>query len=125
VGDAVLAADAVEQHLGRVRAEPAGEHLAVVREDLVGDPVALQGGDKTRQTLRALARSTSPAAPQNREWSSRPVRTLSSRPSASQTPPITSSCHNSIGRSRSHRRQAALRRRRATGSINCWRTSAR
>jgi hypothetical protein len=27
VGDALLAADAVEQHLGRVRAEPAGEHL--------------------------------------------------------------------------------------------------
>ena len=44
MGDALLAADTVEQHLGRVRTEPTGEHLAVVSEDLVGDPVALQGG---------------------------------------------------------------------------------
>ena len=42
----MLAADAVEQHLGRVRAEPAGEHLAIVSEDLVREPVLLQGGDK-------------------------------------------------------------------------------
>ena len=46
MGDAVLAADAAEQHLGWVRAKPAGEHLAVVGEDLVGEPVALQSGDK-------------------------------------------------------------------------------
>jgi hypothetical protein len=46
MGDAVLAADAVEQDLGRVRAEPAGEHLAVVGQHLVWEPVALQGGDK-------------------------------------------------------------------------------
>jgi hypothetical protein len=38
MGDALLAADAVEQHLGRVRAQAAGEHLAVVSEDLVRDP---------------------------------------------------------------------------------------
>jgi hypothetical protein len=38
MGDALLAADAVEQHLGRVRTEPTGEHLAVVGEDLVGTP---------------------------------------------------------------------------------------
>jgi hypothetical protein len=46
MGDALLAADAVEQHLGRMRAQAAGEHLAVVSEDLVRDPIPLQGGGK-------------------------------------------------------------------------------
>ena len=44
VGDPVLAADTVEQHLGRVGAEPAGEHLAVVGQQLLGAAVAGQGG---------------------------------------------------------------------------------
>jgi hypothetical protein len=44
VGDAALAAAAVEQHLGWVGAEPAGEHLAVVGEDFLGGAVAGQGG---------------------------------------------------------------------------------
>src|SRR5918994_5774029 len=38
--DAVLPADSVEQHLYGLRPEPAGEYLAVVGQDLVGDPVA-------------------------------------------------------------------------------------
>jgi hypothetical protein len=46
MGDAVLAADPIEQDLGRVRAEPAGEHLAVVGQHLIWEPVALQSGDK-------------------------------------------------------------------------------
>jgi hypothetical protein len=40
VADAVLPADSVEQHLYGLRPEAAGEHLAVVGQDLVGDPVA-------------------------------------------------------------------------------------
>jgi hypothetical protein len=42
VGDAVLPADPVEEHLDRLRAEAAGEDLAVVGEDLVRDPVTVQ-----------------------------------------------------------------------------------
>jgi hypothetical protein len=38
VADALFAADAVEQDLGRVGAEAAGEHLAVVGEHLLGVP---------------------------------------------------------------------------------------
>jgi hypothetical protein len=38
--DPVLPADPVEQHLDVTRGEPAGEHLAVVGEDLLGDTVA-------------------------------------------------------------------------------------
>jgi hypothetical protein len=44
VDDAVLAADAVEQHLTRMGSEPAGEHLAVVSQQLLGHPVTGQGG---------------------------------------------------------------------------------
>jgi hypothetical protein len=43
VGDPLFAADTVEQHLGRVGAESAGEHLAVVGEDFLGGAVAGQG----------------------------------------------------------------------------------
>ncbi|HEU4397321.1 MAG TPA: hypothetical protein VFU54_05720 [Actinomycetota bacterium] len=44
VGDPLFAADAVEQHLGRVGAEPAGEHLAVIGQQLLRAAVAVQGG---------------------------------------------------------------------------------
>ena len=104
MGDAVLPADLVEQHLGLRPAEPAGEHLAVVGEDLLGHPVAAQGlRRRTPHTGRAVARTMTRAQTQNREWSSTPVSTLHSVPSASSTPPTTSICHNSIGRPRSHR----------------------
>jgi hypothetical protein len=73
VGDALFAADGVEQDLGWVGAEAAGEDLAVVGEDFLGGAVVGQAAVKLRQTLRALARSMSPAATQNREWSSMPV----------------------------------------------------
>jgi hypothetical protein len=43
VGDPVLSQDALEQDLTADAAEPTGEALAVVSEDLVGDPVASQG----------------------------------------------------------------------------------
>jgi hypothetical protein len=125
VGDPLFAAAAVEQHLGRVGAEAAGEDLAVVGEDFLGGAVAGQAWVKTRQTLWALARSTSPAMTQNREWSSRPVTALSSRPSVSQIPPMTSSCHSSIGRGRSQRRELALARRRGWGWMRPLRTRAR
>jgi hypothetical protein len=46
VGDAVLAADAVEQHLPRMGGEAAGEHLAIVSEQLLGHAMAGQGGSE-------------------------------------------------------------------------------
>ena len=42
--DPVLAADPIEQHLGVLQAEPAGEDLAVVGEDLLGNPVGAHRG---------------------------------------------------------------------------------
>jgi hypothetical protein len=104
MGDTALAADAVEQHLAGMRAKPAGEDLAVVGEQLLRAAMAVQGSPEHSADGGALARSTSPAAMQNREWSSMPVTALSSRPSASQIPPMMSICHSSIGRSRSQRR---------------------
>ena len=35
-----LPADAVKKHLALARAQPPGEHLAVVGEDLIGDAIA-------------------------------------------------------------------------------------
>src|SRR5207253_8738921 len=43
VADATLTADAVEQRRGGKRRIAAGEHLAVVGEDLIGNSVTLQG----------------------------------------------------------------------------------
>jgi hypothetical protein len=57
-----------------------------------------------RQTARPVARGTTAAMTQNREWSSTPVTILVSDPSASRMPSTMSSCHSSIGRSRCHRR---------------------
>jgi hypothetical protein len=42
MGDAVLAAQTVEQHLSGQRTEACSEDLAVVGEDLVGDAVVAQ-----------------------------------------------------------------------------------
>ena len=44
VGDPVLAADLVEEHLGVVAPEAPGEDLAVVGQDLLGHPPAREGG---------------------------------------------------------------------------------
>ena len=43
MGDALFTADAVEQDLGRVGAEAAGEHLAIVGQQLLRGAVAGQG----------------------------------------------------------------------------------
>ena len=48
VGDPVLPADPVEQDLDGLGSEPAREDLAVVGEDLVGDPVATKRGREHR-----------------------------------------------------------------------------
>jgi hypothetical protein len=48
---------------------------------------------KARQTARAVARVTTVAMTQNREWSSIPVMTLHSRPSARNRLVVTSICH--------------------------------
>jgi hypothetical protein len=50
-----------------------------------------------------VARVTSLAITQNREWSSMPEMSLASVPSASITEPMMSSCHSSIGTGRSQR----------------------
>ena len=53
----VLPADPVEEHLNRRVEEPAGEHLAVVGQDLFWHPVGLQRGDQpVTDRLRPLSR---------------------------------------------------------------------
>jgi len=69
-------------------------------------------------TARAVARATTAAMTQNREWSSIPVMILHSRPSARNKLAVTSSCHSSIAEDRSHRRYWSRRLRRGTGSIS-------
>ena len=54
-----------------------------------------------------------------------PVTTFTSQPSERWTPPITSICHSSIARPRSHRRKSLRFRLRLAGSISPLRTSAR
>jgi hypothetical protein len=73
----------------------------------------------------AVARATTLAEVQNREWSSRPVMTEHSVPSSSFTPPTTSICHSSMARERSQRRLSPRWRRRLEGSSSLWRTNAR
>ena len=84
--------------------EAAGEHLAVVREDLGR---ALRGVRIAKANAshvgRAVARATTNADTQNREWSSTPVTIFASEPSTRRTPPTMSICHSSIDRARSQR----------------------
>ncbi|SIS03593.1 hypothetical protein SAMN05444858_1485 [Micromonospora avicenniae] len=63
-----------------------------------GTPNRCKASAKARQTARPVARLTTWAMTQKREWSSTPVTTLASVPSASMIPPTMSICHNSIGR---------------------------
>jgi hypothetical protein len=60
-GRAVLAADPVEQHFDGLRAESAGERLAVVGQDLVGDPrPAKRGRDHGAHGLGRRLRDEAP-----------------------------------------------------------------
>src|SRR6185312_11886263 len=68
-----------------------------------GTPWRRSASPSARQTGRAVARSTTLAHTTNREWSSIPVTILTSAPPARCTRPITSICHRSIARPRSHR----------------------
>ena len=63
-----------------------------------GTPWSRMASTKWPHTARDRACSSSPAQTQNLEWSSIPVRALSSVPSDKKIPPTTSSCHSSIGR---------------------------
>ena len=88
--------------------EPVGELLAVVGEHLLRHSERRQRAANARHTARPVARSTTAAITQNREWSSTPVTTLASRSapvtgSTSITPPTMSSCHNCIGPGRCQR----------------------
>ena len=69
-----------------------------------GTPCRPNASASAWHTGRAVARPTTLAQTTNREWSSMPVTTLISAPSARWTRPITSICHNSIDRPRSQRR---------------------
>ena len=111
--DAVLPTDPVEQHLHRRVVEPAGEHLAVVGQDLLGHARG-RIATPARRTPAGCARGHQPRAdtepgvvidPRSTPW---PLV-----PSASRNPPTTSICHNSIGRPRSHRFHRRSRRRRS------------
>jgi hypothetical protein len=68
-----------------------------------GTPNSSNAWANARQTARPVARRVTAAITQNREWSSTPVTTLASVPSAKKIPPTMSICHSSIGRSRSQR----------------------
>ena len=69
-----------------------------------GTPCLASAPASAWHTGRAVARATTLAQTTNREWSSMPVTTLTSAPSDRKTRPITSICHSSIDRPRSHRR---------------------
>ena len=51
----------------------------------------------------AVARATTWAETQNREWSSMPETILASAPPTNRTPPTTSICQSSMDRERSQR----------------------
>ena len=58
---------------------------------------------RASHTGLAVARATTLAQTQKREWSSMPVTIYGLVPSARWTPPVMSICHSSIGRERSQR----------------------
>ncbi len=80
VADAVLRADPVEEHRPRAVAEAAGEHLAVVGEDLVRHAMASAalGQGVAHRAGRGPGHHPS-ADTQKREWSSMPVTIFASR----------------------------------------------
>ena len=101
--DAVLPADPIEQHLTGPGPEPAGEHLAVVGQDLGRAPIAAHR-QRQRVTRRPRRRPRhDPRRDAEPRWSSTPVTILASGCPAIRTPPTMSICHNSIARDRSHR----------------------
>jgi hypothetical protein len=69
-----------------------------------GTPKRCIAATNAAQTAREVARRTTLAMTQYREWSSTPVMTFASVPSAIITLPTMSICHNSIGSGRSHDR---------------------
>jgi hypothetical protein len=77
--------------------------LALSVRTLSGTPWLRMASENASETGLAVARATTLAEVQNREWSSRPVTTEASVPSSIFTPPTTSICHSSIARERSQR----------------------
>lgn len=78
-----------------------------------GTPNRTSACARARHTVRAVARSTTVAITQNREWSSIPVTSLADRISPVVTstrsiPPTMSMPHSSIGPGRSNRWYALL-----------------
>jgi hypothetical protein len=55
--DPVLAADRIKEHLHRRMMEPAGEHLAVIGQDLLGHPIGGQRCAQPSQTARVRSRA--------------------------------------------------------------------
>jgi hypothetical protein len=65
--DRVLPTDPVKQHLTGAGREPAGEHLAVIGQDLLGQPEAAHRQPRASQVGRAVARATTNAETTNLE----------------------------------------------------------
>jgi hypothetical protein len=64
-----------------------------------GIPYSRIAATNARQTARAVARRTTVAITQNREWSSIREISFSSVPSVRKTDPVMSICHSCIGSS--------------------------
>ena len=101
---AVLPADPVEEHLAFARPEAGGEHLAVVGEDLVGDPMAAHGEGQSF----AHRASGGPGHKERGDAEAGVVveagDDLELAPLFSFTPPMMSICQSSMERVRSQRR---------------------
>jgi hypothetical protein len=90
-----------------------------------GQPYSTRAAANARHTARPVPRRTTLAITACREWSSSPVTTLSSVPSASHTDPVMSICHRSIGAGRSQALYDSRDRRRDLPATRCSRTSTR
>ena len=76
-----------KEHLYRRPVEPAGEHLAVVGQDLGRNPVRTQGlGQSVAHVPRGLPHHQGGLATQYREWSSTPDNTLARVPISQHEP---------------------------------------
>jgi hypothetical protein len=119
LGDAVLAADPLEQHLGRARlAETPGELLAVVRQHFSGHPV-----DTHRFHERRADRPASGTIDDRGDHAVPGMvidagDDLALAAAGQNKLAVTSSCHSGIGAGRSHRMYWSRRLRRGTGWIS-------
>ena len=71
MSDPVLPTDPIKQDLPRPGSEPPYEHLPAISQNLIRDPIGFSfASAKASHTGFAIARFTTFADTQNREWSS-------------------------------------------------------